>query len=146
MQLCMTLMHSTTTKRVGELMIFHTRSNAWDYYGVGDEFDGGELVFVHPTGGVVRRNGEYFIYPIGAMLDEDIGVDESAATEYVQLKEAADRIRRATEVESAGAKEEAPKRENESATAGAEPDAQQSRGTVTKTQPRPSGHSAERGH
>ena len=90
----MTLLHSTGTERVDELMIFNTRSRKMDYYAVKDEFDGGELVFVHPRGGIVRRSDQYFIYPIGVTLDGDINVKDIDVADYPELKDAADRIRR----------------------------------------------------
>ncbi len=108
MQLCMTLIQSIDTGRVAELMVSNNRSKKTEYYAVGDEFDGGELVFVHPRGGVVRRRDEYFIYPIGGWLDQDIKANAAAAADYPELKVAADRYR-----EDAGT---APKTEEGAAT------------------------------
>lgn len=74
----------------GELMVYDTRKKENNYYGVGDEFDGGELVLVHQTGGLVKRGDDYFIYPIGARLDEDLAY--SRAPEYPELASAALRL------------------------------------------------------
>lgn len=90
MQLCMTLLHTTDAGRVSELMISNNRKKQTDYYTAGNQFDGGELVFVHPRGGVVRRNDEYFLYPIGTWLDQDINLNATAAVDYPDLKKAAE--------------------------------------------------------
>jgi len=90
MQLCMTLLHTMEAGRVSELMISNNRKKQTDYYTAGDQFDGGELVFVHPRGGVVRRNDEYFLYPIGTWLDQDIKLNAAAAVDYPDLKKAAE--------------------------------------------------------
>jgi hypothetical protein len=95
MQLCMMLGHRVGDDRSRELMIFNNRSKQNEYYKVGDEFNGGELVFVHPRGGVVRRNDEYFLYPIGTWLDQEVGASDAAAGDYPDLKSVADRHREA---------------------------------------------------
>lgn len=95
MQLRMTLLHDTGTKRVREVMVYDNRSKQAQYYTVGDEFDGGELVFVHPRGGIVRRKNEYSLYPIGTWLDQDIDAGSPAAGDYPELKGVADRLREA---------------------------------------------------
>lgn len=102
MQLRMTLLHDAGTKRVRELMIYNNRTKKSEYYAVGDEFDGGELVFVHPRGGIVRRRDGYSLYPIGTWLDQEIDTGGPNAGDCPELKEAADRLR-----EAAGAKSEA---------------------------------------
>ncbi len=99
-QLCMTLLHRAGSERVHELMIYNNRSKRTEYYSVGAEFDGGELVFVHPRGAVVRRKDEYFIYPIGTWLDQDIKAGDAAADDYPELKEVARRLREAVKVGS----------------------------------------------
>lgn len=90
MQLCMTLLHTADAGRVSELMISNNKKKQTEYYTAGDEFDGGELVSVHPRGGVVRRNDEYFLYPIGTWLDQDISLSADAAVDYPDLKKAAE--------------------------------------------------------
>ncbi len=101
MQLRMTLLHDAGSQRVRELMIYNNRTKKSEYYAVGDEFDGGELVFVHPRGGIVRRRDSYSMYPIGAWLDQEIDTESPSAGDCPELKEAADRLR-----EGAGAKSE----------------------------------------
>ena len=58
MQLVMALIRSVGTERFSELMVYNRKAKKTVYYAIGDEFDGGEVVFVHPRGGVVRRCGE----------------------------------------------------------------------------------------
>jgi hypothetical protein len=41
-------------------------------------------VFVHQTGGLVHRKNEFFVYPIGAQLDQ--GIPASSAAEYPELQ------------------------------------------------------------
>jgi hypothetical protein len=114
----MTLIHSVDAGRVAELMVSNNRSKGTEYFAIGDEFDGGELVFVHPRGGLVRRNGEYSIYPIGGWLDQDIQVDAAEAAEYPELLAAAERHREIT-----GAESEAPEGEEAAAPTDGEPEA-----------------------
>ncbi|UCC29725.1 MAG: hypothetical protein JSU86_16160 [Phycisphaerales bacterium] len=90
MQLCMTLLHTTDAGRVSELMISNNKRKQTEYYTAGDEFDGGELVFVHPRGGVVLRNDEYFLYTIGTWLDQDVSLSADAAVDYPDLKKVAE--------------------------------------------------------
>lgn len=40
-------------------------------YELGDTVAGGELVFVHPYGAVIRIGGKDYLYPIGAALDQE---------------------------------------------------------------------------
>ena len=74
-------------------MVHNSQSNSEEFYKVGDDFDGGELVFVHQTGGVGRRSDEYFIYPLGETLDN--ALTERAAGEYPVLLDAVKRHREA---------------------------------------------------
>jgi len=91
MTIAMALLRTLGPERLDEFMVYNNRSRQTDYYKVGDEFDGGELVFVHQRGGVVRRNEDYYVYPIGVSLDQPI--EAKAADDYPELKSAADRIR-----------------------------------------------------
>jgi hypothetical protein len=95
MQLCSVLQTIMGAERSNELMVHNSRSRETTYYALGNEFDGGELVFVHPRGGVVRRNGQYFIYPIGSRLDGDVSADAASAADHPELMEAIERIREA---------------------------------------------------
>ena len=84
-------------------MVHNSQSNSEDFYKVGDDFDGGELVFVHQTGGVVRRSDDYFIYPLGETLDN--ALTERAAGEYPVLLDAVKRHREAYQPPVAPAKD-----------------------------------------
>ncbi len=77
-----------------------------DYYTVGAEFDGGELLYVHPTGAVARRNDDFFLYPIGGRLDEAFTPDVETALEYPALKSVADQLQTAAEAQAAKIKAE----------------------------------------
>jgi hypothetical protein len=89
----MALLRTVGLERLDEFMVHNNRTRQNSFYKVGDEFDGGQLVFVHQRGGVVRRNDEYFVYPIGANMDQF--VEAKAADEYPELKDAAERHREA---------------------------------------------------
>lgn len=93
LQICMALLRRIGDTRVEEVMVHNSQSNSEDFYKVGDDFDGGELVFVHQTGGVVRRSDDYFIYPLGETLDN--ALTERAAGEYPVLLDAVKRHRKA---------------------------------------------------
>ena len=93
MQLTMVWSRQDGTSRVSEMMVYNSKSKETRYYEAGEDFDGGKLVFVHQTGALVRRQDGYFVYPIGAKLDEDIGVDD--AVDYARLQDVARRIREA---------------------------------------------------
>ncbi|MCH7807913.1 MAG: hypothetical protein IIB60_01705 [Planctomycetes bacterium] len=81
-----------------EMMVYNSKSRKTDYYTVGDEFDGGELVFVHQRGALARRQGGYYVYPLGARLNGDIKADE--AGDYPRLQEVARVLAAATPPES----------------------------------------------
>jgi len=91
MHITMALLRTLGAERLDEFMVYNNKSRQTNYYKVGDEFDGGELVFVHQRGGVVRRNEDYYVYPIGANLDQH--VEAKVADDYPELKSAADKIR-----------------------------------------------------
>lgn len=91
MTIAMALLRTLGPERLDEFMVYNKQSKQTNYYKVGDEFDGGELVFVHQRGGVVRRNEDYYVYPIGASLDQP--VEAKVADDYPELKSAADKIR-----------------------------------------------------
>ena len=93
MQVVMALGWTGPNEQINELMVYHKRSKETSYYAVGDEFDGGELVFVHQTGGLVHRtDGQYAIYPIGDTLDRDVSIEGADA--FPELREAVERHRR----------------------------------------------------
>ena len=91
MTICMALLRTLGAERLDEFMVYNRQSKETKYYKTGDEFDGGELVLVHQRGGVVRRNEDYFVYPIGVNLDQH--VEATVADEYPELKSAADKLR-----------------------------------------------------
>ncbi len=91
--ICMALLRTLGAERLDEFMVYNRQSKETRYYKVGDDFDGGELVFVHQRGGVVRRSEDYFVYPIGATLDQQ--VEARVADEYPELKSAAEKLREA---------------------------------------------------
>jgi len=91
MTIAMALLRTLGAERMDEFMVYNNKSKQTNYYKVGDEFDGGELVFVHQRGGVVRRNEDYYVYPIGANLEQP--VEAKVADDYPELKSAADKIR-----------------------------------------------------
>lgn len=93
MQLCMALLSKTGRDRRAELMVYNKKLKQTSYYATGDEFNGGNLLFVHPRGGIVRRNNECFIYPIGGFLDAEIRLsDEVADIDYPDLKAIAEQV------------------------------------------------------
>ena len=106
MQIRQALLNWTGPERVGELMVFNTKGKKTDYYTVGAEFDGGELLYVHPTGAVARRNDDFFLYPIGGRLDEAFTPDVETALEYPALKSVADQLQTAAEAQAAKIKAE----------------------------------------
>ncbi len=112
-QLRMALLQSAGEHRLDEVMVYNNKSKQAEYYAVGDDFDGGELIFVHPTGGLVRRMDGYFIYPIGGWLDKDIAVTPDAAAEHPWLASAAegDKTRLAERAEANRAADEAAAKE-----------------------------------
>lgn len=93
-QIVMTLLNWVGDKRVSELMVYDQRKKTTEYFGPGADFDGGKLVFVHQTGGLVRRSNGYFIYPIGNTIDKDLTIDQ--AGEYPELKQAYEYIKNTT--------------------------------------------------
>jgi len=93
LQLRMALLSSAGDQHLDEVMVFDNKGKKSSYYAVGSDFDGGKLVYVHPRGGVVHREGEYFVCPIGSNLDQDIPVDE--AVDYPILQVLALRLREA---------------------------------------------------
>jgi len=59
---------------VDELMVVNTRSKTQEYVTTGEQIDGGELIYVHLSGGIVRKeSGDYF-YEVGALFSEAVPV------------------------------------------------------------------------
>ncbi len=103
MRLCMVTRTGLGSKRRDESTVYNSKSKETTYYKVGDEFDGGRLVFVHQSGLLVRRQNDYFVYPLGARLDQDTAVEQ--AVDFPVLTEAANRIRAAEELAALQAQE-----------------------------------------
>jgi hypothetical protein len=92
-ELRMALLRRSGDRRLDEFMLCDTRNQANEFYKVGDPFDGGELIFVHQTGGVVHRKNNYFVYPLGSNLAQAIPAAE--AVDYPELQKAAEYHREA---------------------------------------------------
>ncbi len=92
-KLVMTLISRDGDVRHDEVMVHNSMARKTSYYRPGDEFDGGELVFVHPRGAIVRRQDEYFVYPIGAKVSNDVKAKE--ADNYPTLRRVTAMIREA---------------------------------------------------
>ncbi|MCH7994704.1 MAG: hypothetical protein IIB57_09700 [Planctomycetes bacterium] len=92
-KLVMTLISRDGDVRHDEVMVHNSMARKTSYYRPGDEFDGGELVFVHPRGAIVRRQDEYFVYPIGAKVSNDVKAKE--ANDYPTLRRVTALIREA---------------------------------------------------
>lgn len=96
MQLIMTLLRKLGDEQISELMVHNKKARKTQYYAVGDGFNGGELVFVHPRGGVARRNNEYLLFPVGAWLSDEVKAGgREAAIYYPELNRAADQLAKA---------------------------------------------------
>ncbi|MGD2107802.1 MAG: hypothetical protein PVI86_00290 [Phycisphaerae bacterium] len=93
MQLVMVLGTRSGSERIWEAMIDNRRTHQTEYYTKGQEFDGGELLAMHPTGVLARRSDDFFIYPIGHWLNEAVNVVNNAADEYPELKAVAHKIK-----------------------------------------------------
>ena len=91
MQLVMMLGQTHNGTSTNEVMVFDRKARQSSYYATGDEFDGGKLVYVHQTGGLVHRKDGYYVYPIGTQLDQDLKLEE--AEMYFELQAAAERHR-----------------------------------------------------
>lgn len=96
-QIRMTLLRRLGDEQFAELMVHNKKerdkTKQTAYFTVGDDFDGGKLVYVHPRGGVVRRSDEYFLYPIGELLDRDVIAGEASAEEFPDLTAIAEELR-----------------------------------------------------
>lgn len=99
MQVVMSLGQTYHGERRDELMIYERKNKQTSYYAAGDEFDGGELVYVHQTGGLVRRNNEYYVYPIGAPLDKELKLEKAEG--FPELLRAAEFHKQQLEAEAA---------------------------------------------
>lgn len=88
-QVVMTLLRNAGNSRTNELMVFNSKNKDTTYHKVTEDLDGGKLVFVHQTGGIVHRKGQFFVYPLGTGFDEHM--EYKLADNYPELKAAAER-------------------------------------------------------
>jgi len=91
MQLVMMLGRTYNGQVANELMVFDRKAKQTSYFAPGDDFDGGKLIFVHQTGGLVHRKDGYYVYPIGVQLDQDLKLED--AEMFFELQAAAVRDR-----------------------------------------------------
>ncbi len=89
LHIVMTLMRTINGKRSNEIMVSNNRTHEDTYYKRGDDFDGGRLVYVHQSGALVHRTGQFFVYPLGGSMDDHM--EAAIATDYPELKAAAER-------------------------------------------------------
>ena len=85
MQLAMTLSRTEGDRRISEVMIHNIKNKKTDYYTVGDDFNGGELIYIHSRGGLVFRGGKYFVHPIGDRLDTELDINDAGEYPRFQL-------------------------------------------------------------
>jgi hypothetical protein len=85
--LTMVLMRESKNESRDEIMVRHSRTKMNTYFATGDEFEGGQLIFVHQSGGLVNWKDEYFVYPLGETLDHCVSADQ--AFDYPVLQRAA---------------------------------------------------------
>jgi len=87
LQLCMAWLVDDGTTRRDEVMLFDTKSDRDRFVRVGEDFDGGSLLFVHQRGVLVGREDGDYVYPIGEKLDQPIRLAD--ASDYPELQRAA---------------------------------------------------------
>lgn len=88
-QIVMTLLQSAGTNRTRELMVVNSRNKETTYHRAGEDFDGGKLIFVHQTGGLVRTKDKYYVYPLGMHFEERL--DYQAAADFPELMAAVEK-------------------------------------------------------
>jgi hypothetical protein len=80
-----------TSSRVAQLYDGHAKETR--FVGVGEDFDGGSLLYVHQRGALVGREDGEFVYPIGKELDSPIRLRD--ATDYPELQQAWEKLQEA---------------------------------------------------
>lgn len=90
-QVAMTLQTQGVPGREGELLVVNQGTRERTYHAVGDDFDGGKLVYVDTRGGIVKWEDKFFIYPLGSRLDQDIPAD--SATNHPELLRIVERLK-----------------------------------------------------
>ncbi len=93
MQVVMTLVHREGDARVGQVMVHNPKIRRTTYHQIGEDFDGGDLVYVHPRGAVVRKEDEWLVYPVGMTLNKGKKVEDAA--DYPTLRDTANWVREA---------------------------------------------------
>ena len=94
----MALLQRKGNLREDEFMLCDVRNQSNRFVAVGEEFDGGTLLYVHQRGGLAVRNDDYLVYPLGATLNMSIPVD--SAQDYPELQRAAQYHREAVGYEA----------------------------------------------
>ncbi|HNQ23232.1 MAG TPA: hypothetical protein PKK06_09080 [Phycisphaerae bacterium] len=89
-QVCVTLLGGDGGTPLDELMMVNTRNQQRRYAAVGEDVDGGKLLFVHQRGALVNRQDGDWVYPLGARLDQAVRLAE--AVEYPELRRARERL------------------------------------------------------
>ncbi|MCO6437260.1 MAG: hypothetical protein J5J06_09265 [Phycisphaerae bacterium] len=102
LQLAMILTRVEDDEQSGGVMVYDSRMRQTHYVAVGEPFEGGTLVYVHPRAALVEWRDEFFVYPVGGMLDQEISLDQTE--DYPYLKRAVEFHR---EAKLAAAKEQA---------------------------------------
>jgi hypothetical protein len=90
LQVVMALLTLVGEEQRGEVMLCDARSRDERYVSVGEDFDGGKLLFVHQRGVLVGREDGVFVYPLGERLNNPIQVAQAA--EFPELQAAAGRL------------------------------------------------------
>lgn len=67
---------AATLVKAGKLQVINNKRHTREYVDSGGELDGGELVFVHPYGGIVRKETGYFFYELGGLLKDSVPVTD----------------------------------------------------------------------
>ena len=75
---------------VDELVVVNTRRKTQEYVATGSQLDGGELVLVHPYGGIVRKDSGYYFYGVGDLLQDALPVDK--ADDYPEIQALAEQL------------------------------------------------------
>ncbi len=90
MKIHVALVRSHAQDRSGEIQVYDSKRRERSYYTTGDELDGGTLVFVHPRAALVRWEDEFFVYPVGAKLSDDLQIAD--ASDYPRFQTMAEQI------------------------------------------------------
>ena len=83
----MALLQRKGEEREDEFMLFNTANQTRKYVTLGEDFDGGTLLYVHQRGGVTLRGDKYLVYPLGMPLSNALVAED--AQDYPELQRAA---------------------------------------------------------